>query len=48
MEDLEKKEIEEQLAEFFPDADFDSHSIDVQNGEGYYDDCGHYVSYHKE
>lgn len=30
------------------DADFDSHSVDVQNGEGYYDDCGHYVSYYKE
>ena len=30
------------------DADFDSHSVDVQNGEGYYDDYGHYVSYHKE
>lgn len=29
------------------DADFDTHSVDVQNGEGYYNDCGKYVSYHK-
>lgn len=30
------------------DADFDTHSVDVQNGEGYYIECGKYVSYHKD
>lgn len=29
------------------DADFDTHSIDVQNGEGYYDCTGKYISYSK-
>lgn len=34
--------------EYGTDADFDSHSIDVQNGNGYYNDSGKYVSYGKE
>lgn len=29
------------------DADFDTHSTEVQNGEGYYNSEGRYVSYHK-
>lgn len=27
------------------DADFDTHAVDVQNGYGYYDENGNYVSY---
>lgn len=27
------------------DADFDTHAVDVQNGYGYYDESGCYVSY---
>lgn len=30
------------------DADFDTHSIDIQNGDGFYNECGKYVSYHKD
>ena len=28
------------------DADFDRYAVQVQNGEGYYDESGTYVSYH--
>lgn len=28
------------------DADFDRYAVQVQNGEGYYDNSGNYVSYH--
>lgn len=34
--------------EYGSDAEFDSHSIDVQNGNGYYNDSGKYVSYERE
>lgn len=30
------------------DAEIDSHSVDVQNGDGYYDESGKYRSYGKE
>lgn len=30
------------------DADFDSHTVKVQNEEGYYNSDGRYVSYEKE
>lgn len=29
-------------------ADFDIYAVQVQNGEGYYDECGNYVSFHKD
>lgn len=28
------------------DADFDTYAVQVQNGEGYYDEAGRYHSYH--
>lgn len=34
--------------EYGSDAEFDSHSIDVQNGNGYYNDSDKYVSYERE
>ena len=34
--------------EFGTDADFDTHSVDVQNGAGFYDEFGNYVSFEKE
>lgn len=33
------------VAEPGTDADFDRYSTEVQNGEGYYNDSGKYVSY---
>ena len=30
------------------DADFDQYAVEVQNGAGYYDENGRYVSYYKE
>lgn len=33
--------------EYGTDADFDRYSVEVQNGEGYYNEDGKYVSYHK-
>lgn len=30
------------------DADFDTYAVQVQNGEGYYDESGNYHSYHIE
>ena len=30
------------------DADTDRYSVEVQNGEGYYNSCGQYVSFGKE
>lgn len=33
------------LCETGTDADFDTHAVDVQNGYGYYDENGCYVSY---
>lgn len=35
----------ELLAEVGTDADFDSHAVEVQNGDGYYDLDGHFVRY---
>lgn len=34
--------------EYGSDADFDKYSTQVQNGEGYYDDNGNYVSFGKD
>lgn len=34
--------------EYGTDEYFDSHSVDVQNGNGYYNDSGKYVSYERE
>lgn len=34
--------------EYGSDADFDRYAVQVQNGEGYYDDNGNYVSYGKD
>ena len=36
------------LVEFGSDADFDRYAVQVQNGEGYYDDNGNYASYGKD
>lgn len=33
------------VAEPGSDADFDRYSVEVQNGEGFYDELGHYRSY---
>lgn len=33
------------ICETGTDADFDTHAVDVQNGYGYYDESGTYVSY---
>lgn len=35
----------DRIVGFGSDADYDSHADDVQNGNGYYDENGHYCSY---
>lgn len=36
------------VAEPGTDRDFDNYAVEVQNGDGYYDDYGNYQSYYKE
>lgn len=36
------------VVEFGTDADFDTHSVNVQNGYGYYDESGKYMSFGKD
>ena len=38
----------EVVVEFGTDADFDTHSVNVQNGYGYYDESGKYRSFGKD
>ena len=33
------------IVDFGTDADYDTHAVDVQNNNGYYDENGRYVSY---
>jgi hypothetical protein len=34
--------------EYGTDADFDTHAVDVANGNGYYNENGKYIAYSKE
>lgn len=34
--------------EFGTDADFDTHSVEVQNGDGYYNEDGLFISFSKD
>ena len=45
---IDEKGVLHVCEEYGTDADFDTHSIDVQNGYGYYDEFGRYQSYHLE
>lgn len=36
------------ICEAGTDEDFDRYSVEVQNGDGYYDQCGKFRKYYKE